>query len=76
MSYKGLIFCLLIIIVICVIFSLHTFYKVSKRSYKPANNLNKMYLNTQGNGTTMVIGGFSSPNHLYGMNMVPYSGPL
>ena len=74
MSYKGLIVCLLIIIVICVIFSLRTFYKVSKRSQ--ANSLNKMYLNNQGNGTTMVIGGFSAPNHLYGMNMVPYSGPL
>jgi len=36
----------------------------------------KYYLNTVGNGTRMVIGGFSHPNHLFDMNRVPYDGPL
>jgi hypothetical protein len=36
----------------------------------------KYYQNNVGNGTRMVIGGFSHPNHLFAMNRVPYDGPL
>ena len=36
----------------------------------------KYYQNNVGNGTRMVIGGFSHPNYLFAMNRVPYDGPI
>lgn len=74
MGYKTLLIFVLIIVIICGIFALIKFNTKHRYYIKPAAT--RLYLNNQGNGTNMVLGGFSSPNHLYGMNMVPYNGPL
>jgi hypothetical protein len=71
MNYKIILISLLILVVIIIILKITTRKPIIKTKSMP-----KLYMNNQGNGTNMVIGGFSSPNHLYSMNMVPYNGPL
>ena len=74
-NYKHIcIFIIIVLILWFLISILRAFMKKRKQAPPPPEP--KYYLNTVGNGTRMVIGGFSHPNHLFDMNRVPYDGPL
>jgi len=69
---------IIFLIIILVLWFLITLLRILTRPKKIVKQQNepKLYLNNVGNGTRMVIGGFSHPNYLYGMNRVPYDGPI
>jgi hypothetical protein len=74
LNYKHI--CIFIIIVL-ILWFLISVLRASMKKRKPVQTPDpKYYLNTVGNGTRMVIGGFSHPNHLFAMNRVPYDGPI
>lgn len=75
LNYKHI--CIFIIIVLTLWF-LISILRAAMKKRKPVQPPSepKYYLNTVGNGTRMVIGGFSHPNHLFAMNRVPYDGPI
>ena len=74
LNYKHICIFIIIVVILWILISiLRAFMKKRKQAPPPDP---KYYLNTVGNGTRMVIGGFSHPNHLFAMNRVPYDGPI
>jgi hypothetical protein len=74
LNYKHI--CIFVIIVL-ILWILISILRAAMKKRKPVPVAQpKYYQNNVGNGTRMVIGGFSHPNYLFAMNRVPYDGPL
>jgi hypothetical protein len=76
LDYRDIYILVIVMFVLWALIALLLFIFVKKPKYKRATPKAPLYLNTTGNGTHMVIGGFSHPNYLMSMNRVPYNGPL